>query len=417
MITLKRNLFSLITVLLILNIAKSSSAIKCNPNEFVYGQNELIDQLLVCSLSKSFDLDLTPQGDYIKSTSRALVDQGLSNKTTILHAKLNGLWSGRRVRFLDSGWKCLNQSRTILNSVIEFTGLSLEVVERVEIPMHRNQHKLAVHKPCKTFDLPTWMCRSTKPIYRTTKTWINNAYFNLTLKQEVDGVSQRQPKIDQISLIFTCPETFKQKITHSPSSTYLLSKFVHHELATSPKTSLLTRKRRSEPVDPSGPVLIRPIEPDSSTQNGKGPAAPPYHNSVNLIMNIVSERIKSTLDDCLKELDLDLSLINDSYESFSMSSHNKYYDGDKQIKAGATINITDLKCSDKLFISQRIGLAQQAVGLGENSILDKQQVTDGSHSKRTNSQLLKYPDDPNQLLNPRAHYHDNTANMMIDDVK
>lgn len=396
-------------------------AIDCNNNQFVYGSNEIIDQLMVCSLSKSYDLDLTPKGEYIKSTSKALVDQGLSNKTTILHAKLNGLWSGKRTKFIDSAWKC-ETNETILSSIIEFNGLSLEVIEKVEIPLHKNQHKLSIHKPCKTFDLPVWMCRTTKPIYRTTKTWVNSVYLNLTLTQSKKGsFDNNKPIIEKVSTLFTCPETFKQKITHSPSAMYILAKYIHqltptdqHQTTNNNSKSNQTRKRNLRHVSKFNDLNIATkLSADITTQDGKGPTLPPYHNSVNLIMNHLIDSITKSINECIEKLDIDLNLMND-YSSFKTNKLNEYYDNEQ---TSGEVNLSNLKCSNKYYISQKIDLANQAssplTDNNNNSTQQHAQAQDSSHLKRS-QYMIKYPEDPNQLLNPYGYYHDN-ADRMIDD--
>lgn len=207
---------------LLLLLTDPVNSTTCKQNQIVYGENTIVDQILTCSQHKSFDVDLTPFGEVTKSTARALVDLGVSDRTTIVYARLGGLWSARRSEFVNSAWKCTNTSITT-SAVIEVSGLSLEVVEKVEIPISRNSHKISIHRPCKTFDLPLPLCRPSKIVYRTTKTWVNSAFFNITFKQR-DG--ETRPSLNSLQMLFTCPQSFKQLVTHSPSATYILSKYL-----------------------------------------------------------------------------------------------------------------------------------------------------------------------------------------------
>lgn len=376
-----------------------AEAEKCGSESYVYGENEIIDQLMVCSLSKSYDLDLTPQGEYIKNTPKPLVEQGFSNKTSILYAKLNGLWTSRRADFIDTAWKCLKE-QTSISTVIELSGLSLEIVERVDVPIHRNQHKLAIHKPCKTFDLPLWMCRQSKPIYRTTKTWVNKAYFNLTLTQRAGS---NKPFIEKLSLLFSCPETFRQKITHSPSASYILTKHMHTTNDQQNHPSQSTDERQQKKVikkrhtGPAEPVELAHPGSHHSTQDGRSPALPPYHNSVNLIINQVSEMLHSSLCDCIHINDVDLSLLIDN-QSFTSRNASTMKNNPESNEQEAN------QCSNKFWLKNRIEIASQANALG---LQDEKIYVDEAHTKRS-QMMLKYPTDPNQLLNPYSYYHDSS---------
>lgn len=382
-----------------LTLNVGAEAEQCRSEGYVYGENEIVDQLMVCSLSKSYDLDLTPQGEYIKNTPKSLVEQGFSNKTSILYAKLSGLWTSRRADFVETGWKC-QKGQTSITSVIEISGLSLEIVERVDVPIHRNQHKIAVHKPCKTFDLPLWMCRQSKPIYRTTKTWVNRAYFNLTLTQK-SGSSK--PTIEKLSLLFTCPETFRQKITHSPSASYILAKhMLTSNEATAHNGDLSHHKKRQ--TTPEEPVQLSHPVSHHSTQDGRGPATPPYHNSVNLIINQVSEGLHSSLRDCIHINDVDLSQLID-HQSFGRKEYSVFGEGNESNELASN------QCSDKSWLKNRIEIAKQAAALG---LQEDKAVADGSHAKRSQT-MLKYPTDPNQLLNPYSFYHDGSIDELADD--
>lgn len=391
------------------------TAHQCGSSDYVYGQNEIVDQLLICSMGKSFDLDLKPHGEYYKKTAKTLIDQGLSNRTSIIHARLNGLWTAKRASYVESGWKC-SDNATTLSSIIELNGLSLEVVEKVDIPIHRSQHKLALHKPCKTFDLPLMMCRQTKPIYRTTKTWVNRAYFNVTLNQQVDT---KKPAIVKLSMIFTCPETFKQKITYSPSAMYIISKLAHIESPQDHTTKAGIRKRTVDKenkitsdkpsITRDGITLTHPVS-YAKIQDGKSPASPPYHDSVNLIIKQVSDVLRSSLNDCINLLDSDLSLMAD-YSSFDQYKYKKIADDNDVGKENSgTQNRIENECSSKVWLKNRIELANQA---DANDNLSQDQGNNANPSKRSQF-LLRYPNDPNELLNPYGYYHNN-MDQMVDD--
>lgn len=381
----------------------------------VYGENEIVDQLMVCSLSKSLDLDLTPRGEFIKNTAKSLVEQGFSNKTSILYARLTGLWTARRADLVESSW-IFQKEQTSVSSVIELSGISLEIVEKVDVPIHRSQHKLALHKPCKTFDLPLWMCRQSKPVYRTTKTWVNKAYFNLILTQKVGS---HKPMIERFSSLFTCPETFRQKITHSPSASHILAKYllinnevpVNHSNSPgddSPDKSKIINKRQTKPEDNRIPIEIGHPVSHHSTQDGRSPATPPYHNYVNLIINQVSEALISSLNDCIQTNDVDLSLYADN-QSFTKKKYNIPTDIPiEQKKSELPTN----QCSNKFWLKNRLEIANQAIPSG---IPENQLIVDGSHTKRSQS-LLKYPSDPNQLLNPFGYYHDSSVYELPEDT-
>lgn len=389
---------------------------QCGSNDYVYGENEVIDQLLTCSMGRLYDLDLEPHGEYQKRTAKTFVEQGLSNKTSIIFARLNGLWTAKRASFVESGWKCNNETTTV-SSIIELNGLSLEVVEKVDIPIHRSQHKLAIHKPCKTFDLPLWMCRQSKPVYRTTKTWVNRAYFNITLSQQVGS---KKPAIERLSTIFTCPETYKQKITYSPSAIYLLSKYVFSSSETSQdhttKAPIQKRSTNERSYTSNIPtyqrdknLITHPVS-YATTQDGKSPASPPYHDSVNLITSKATELLRSSLSECINIVDSDLSLMAD-YSSFNQYKFGKI-DGHSTNVGDDGIEIIDLQknvnneCSNKAWLKNRINLANQA------DILDSLNEQ-GNHAKRSQFPL-RYPVDPNQLLNPYGYYHDNMDQMIED---
>lgn len=393
---------------------------KCGPDDYVYGENEVIDQLLTCSMGRLYDLDLEPHGEYQKRTAKTLVEQGLSNKTTIIFARLNGLWTAKRASLVESGWKCSNET-TIVSSIIEVNGLSLEVVEKVDIPILRSQLKLAIHKPCKTFDLPLWMCRQSKPVYRTIKTWVNRAYFNITLGQQVGS---KKPTIERLSMIFSCPETFKQKITFSPSAIYLLSKYVFSSETSQDHTTKAPTQKRSangksyasnkSPTYQRDKNLITHPVSYATTQDGKSPASPPYHDSVNLITNKATEMLRSSLSDCINIVDSDLSLMAD-YSSFNQYMFGKVDIGlkngdDDGIEVDLQKNVHNA-CSNKVWLKNRINLANQADIENNLNGLDSYS---GNHAKRSQFPL-RYPVDPNQLLNPYGYYHDN-MDQMIEDI-
>jgi len=405
-----RIISGVIWAILICSLPTPTRSAQCGPDGFVYGENELVDRLLTCSRSKLADLDLTPQGEYIKSTSRTLVDQGLSNKTTILYARLNGLWTAKRASVVDTAWKC-NKNKTIVHTIIELTNLSLEVLEKLDVPVLRNQQKMATHKPCKTFNLPLWMCRQSKSFYRTTKTWINRAYFNMTLTQDADA---GQPKVGKLWLMFTCPETSKQKITHSPSAMYILPKYFSNQNSTNFSSSseikhetrrMIKRNVKQEPST-SGPGNIATSHPVlyANTQDGKGPATPPYHNSVNLMLNQISEALHSSINDCIESIDSDLSLMVD-HNSFNQYNFRAILS--KESEGQKTEDWVGIECSNKFWLKRRIELANELADT------ESEPSAHASHSKRSQF-LLKYPVDPNQLLNPYGYYHNN-ADLAIED--
>lgn len=441
------SLLSIYIILIYYAIPKKLvTTLECSPNEFLYGKNEIVDELLTCSLSRSFDLDLTPQSDRFRATSKTLVEQGLSNKTTIVNAKLSGLWTARRPSFIRSGWKC-KPDEILSTSIIELSSLSLELIEKIDIQLHHNQHKLAQHRPCKTFDLPVWMCRQSKPIYRTTTTWINRAYLNLTLSQNQNST---KPTTSSLKPIFTCPETFKQKISHSPSSTYIVARHIqqstvqpqtpiyHSTSATSVKEidQVKTKRQTLAPPDRSDGNAnhagswheeARSVSHPSSfitLQSGKMPASPPYQNSVKIIMNQVVESLSSSLNDCIHLVDSDLSLVAD-HSSFLRSKYNLSGNEDERqdLMSKQTEELqTNIKseCSSQVWIKDRIELANEASRLvSEVATTDKEGVINqvlSGHMKRDKSQMLDFPRDHNQLLDPYGYYHqpDNT-DQMIDD--
>lgn len=367
---------------------------KCGSEGFVFGQNDIVDQLLSCSTGRIFDLDLTPHGDHVKNTPKTLIEQGLSNKTTVLFAKLGGLWTAKRANFVETAWLC-EENKTIINAVIEFNGLNLEVVEKFDVPLHRSQHKLSLHKPCKTFDLPISFCRQSKPIYKTTRTWANRAFFNLTLSQTI-GASK--PTVEGLSFLFTCPDTFRQKITHSPSATYVISKLVYGL-----QESSLGRKKRELP-DSDNKIPVAHPGSFSMTQDGRSPASPPYHTSVNLILNQVTAAVRSSFEICINSVDCDLSLLQESV-SFGTSRFVDHEDSQFFDKSG-----TRSECSSKRWLKNKLQIADaNSINTsGDNDMMQN------SHDKRSQS-MLNYPTDPNQLLNPHGYYHDNIDHGMIDD--
>lgn len=430
---------------------------QCGPSEFLYGGNEIVDELLTCFLSRSSDLDLTPHEDRVKPTARALVEQGFSNRTTSIHTQLSGLWTAKRPEFIESGWKCSDSGQITSTAIVEISSLSLEVIEKLDIQLHRNQHKLALHKPCKTFDIPVWMCRQSKPIYRTTTTWVNRAYFNLTLVQEPHS---SRPTIEKLAPIFTCPETFKQKITHSPSASYVIarhlqqltsqpSKPAYHSAAepgqgphptnTINKPTNSRRRRQSLGAGSSAKLeadgrrgqdeqLPEISHPSSFTtlQSGKKPAAPPYHNSVRMIMGLVGDVLSSSLNDCIQLVDSDLSLMADR-KSFARSKYSIEHDeGDDSHQAdkGQMANAAN-ECSNRAWIRSRIELASGASSsqTRDRSTANEEQPREDSTSPMKRNQFVKLdqsePGDwsGDQLLDPHADYRQppDALGQMIDD--
>lgn len=392
---------------------------ECSQREFVYGENDIVDELLTCSLSKSFDLDLTPYSDHSKSTSKTLVEQGLSNRTSILHARLSGIWTAKRPSFVQTGWRC-DGNKTTSTSIIELSSLSLEVIEKMEAPMARNQHKLAAHKPCKTFDLPTYMCRQTKPIYRTVSTWVNRAYYNITL---VQNSGEARPAIARLSTMFTCPETFKQRITYSPSSTYLLmrpslsSTANHHHYGQTRKQT--KREFQVKKLTPGGKTQsvndipsFGPAGSFTTSQSSNMPASPLYHNSVKVIINEVTQVLRTALEDCIDSLEANLSLVND-YRSFKEQKYDLGVDPnqeDEAFRENVHSGITN-ECSNKLWIKSRIELANQVNSLEEEEAPAAK--VKPSPAKRNQIGVGQH-DEPGELLNPYGFYHDPSAELMID---
>jgi len=384
----------------------------------------------------------------VKSTGRPLVDQGLSNRTSILHAKLGGLWTTRRADFIETGWKCDpanvegpagGQEEIWAEAVIEVSGLSLEVVERLDISLNKGHklHQLAAHKPCKLFQLPSWMCRDQKPVYRSISTWVNRAYFRLKLLQQA---GQNRPKIAELELMFTCPETFRQKITYSPSATYVLSRHLRNQSGlVGPSRTSKRRKRRSRSnskdskqtkrAAASRPATEAGEHLDSShtiLQSGRLPAVPPYHYSVRLIERHTLEALRSAFGDCLQLLDIDLALMS-GRSSFTHTRYN--HPTLRQSNVSQPIESPDEsvvgECSNRFWVRNRMELHEQASSLmakGERAPANQAtpapkqwQLVGSSHSKR-NKYLLDYPADPNQLLNPYGYYQESSAlDLMIDD--
>lgn len=395
--------------------ATTIKADQCQAQKYVYGENSIFDELLVCSLSRNFDLDLTPQGDHVKSTAKTLIEQGLSDKTTIVHAKLSGFWTARRPGFVETGWRC-EPNKINVNSLVEMSNLVLEVIERIDVPHHRNQQKLAHHRPCKTLDVPLWLCRQSNPIYRTVTTWVNKAYFNVTLGQQATGT---KPTIERLSMMFTCPETFKQKITHSPSAAYLLEKHIP-SLSSPPsgsKVVILNNKKHSKRSVGPGQVddsLAHPTH--SHIQTGRSPASPPYHNSVNLITTKVTEVLRKSIGDCIDLIDSDLTLMKD-HSSFKT---DKYLNLHEDVDLENNHQGTSSECSNKLWLKNRIELSSQAEALASTAsspMGNNQQAAgaSGGLTKRDQQQLSSaYPNDPNQLLDPYTSYHQQEADKMIN---
>jgi hypothetical protein len=414
---------SILAVALLLSFLQNNSVVltkECVRDHLVYGESGMVDELLTCCLSKSFDLDLTPHGDHVKSTSKTLVGQGLSNRTSILHARLSGVWTAKRPGFIETGWLC-DENMTTNTAIIELSNLSLEVVEKIDVPISRNQHKFAMHRPCKTFDLPTWMCRQTKPIYRTINTWVNRAYYNLTLTQ---NLAAEKPSISKLASMFTCPEAFKQRITHSPSSTYLLTRHSSHIASTVSSNQQNHSKKptkrefRVKNLAPKNRHNIDEVpelgHPNSftTTQSSNMPASPLYHNSVNVITTEVAQALRSSIDACIDSQDINLNLVRD-YRSFRMEKYN-LEDANRSAESDAfgddaQTGITN-ECSNKLWIKSRLELTNQLDHLEEEATTKLGE----SPSKRNRISSGSQPDGLGELLDPYGVYHDPIGDRMID---
>lgn len=371
---------------------------QCKPEGSVYGHNDIVDQLLTCSIATALDLDLTPQGEYMKSTPKTLIEQGFSNKTSILYVRLSGLWTAKRPRFVETAWQC-DGNRTVLNTIVEFNGLSLEVVERVEIPLYRNKQKLAIHKPCLTFDLPVWMCRQSKPMYKTTKTWVNHAYFNLTL---IQASNAQLPIIEDFSSMFTCPESFKQTITYSPSAMYVLSKYMQTQESVYQPIVAAPRNRRSAMKSLLNTPVTHPIS-FATSKDGRSMSVPGYQSFVSLILGKVKESLASDMSDCIQAMDLNLSLLvdNNSFSQYRYKDIPEKQQSEPEIPVGS-----DNQCSNKVWLKNRIELANAAKAADQKA--DQASSDAGSNpSKRSHPSMLNYPKDSDQLLNPYAYYREN----------
>lgn len=413
------------------------SALQCGPRDFVYGANELADQLIGCAMGRTGDIILTPQADHTKKTSASLIEQGLSSKTSTIYAKLGGLWTGRRASNVETGWLCERENSSsdaltnvLMSTVIELSGVSLEVIEKLDTPLHGpNHYKLAAHKPCKTFELPLALCRQSKPIYRTTRTWINRAYYNLTLTQ---GQQEARAQIERLSAMFTCPESYKQKITYSPSSMYLLTRFASANKFGS-EDGVGKSKRAvddaMEADDDDESLLTHPAN-FAQMQDGNGPASPPYHKSVELITRQVHKALLTSLTECLALIDSDLTIAASRRtfgpHKFAVSTHA---DSSKTIantsSSSSTMAAQDesSQCANSASLEARIERAANASASLHNdaSDTDKTGPQNSSPAKRSGPRqpaALGGVEDPNQLLHPHSHYHGSVSApaTRIDDI-
>lgn len=387
-------------------IADSES---CQNGNFVYGRSEIIDQIIICSLAKANDLDLTPQRGHAKLTSRAFVELGFSNKTDIVSAKLSGLWTAKRADYAQTTWHCDPKTIT-MSTIIEINGLALDVIERVDISLSRKGTKGPTYKPCKSFNLPTSLCRQTKTIYKNTRTWVNQAFFNITLVQ--DHNLSTKPEIKDLWLMFTCPETFRHKITYSPSASYVLTKHsqqIVDQLNPTSARSSQTKKRTLEHernlenhVPIPHPIL------QGSTHDGRGPVAAPYQKSVNTILSRTIDSISKTIGECVLRVDSDLSMLAD-HVSFT---NEKYPDDKSTHRERRELNRSTLgHCSSKSWLMQRSELAinghsTQLMSSASTSI----KRTLGNHNRSDQNESY-------ELLDPYGYYHDEKMTMIVNDNK
>lgn len=386
------NLNNIFKFVLVTTIIISACAHKCQINSFVYGRNEVFDQLMLCSLAKTSDLDLIPRNGQTKSTSSVLIEHGFANKTSVVSAKLNGLWSLRRAQFVDTAWKC-QPNQTVMSAIVELNGVALDVIERIDIPQQRRLPNTAQPTPCKTMSLSSQLCRPNKSIYKTTRTWVNQAYFNVTL---IQGTNSFKPMLDEPWLMFTCPESFKQKIVHSPSSSYIISRQARNS----------NNRRRSTSkafINDQDDISISHPLSFSSTQDGKGPVVPPYHNSVSLIESLLKDSLRKSIGECIDLIDSDLSLVT---QDVAFSIHR--FQNSSKVPSGDLTN----RCSDKEWLRQR---AESAIAT------DLRKESEGSKARRSQNTFkrsktsFEIPADQDRLLNPYGHYHDEYIDIVLTD--
>lgn len=375
---------------------------KCLSEKFVYGRNEILDQLMLCSLAKSNDLHLTPKNGHTKVTSATLTDLGFSNKTNVVSASVSGLWSLKRAKFQDTAWKC-NSNSTIMSAVIELNGIALDAIEKIDIPIHRSQ-KSMFHKPCKTLGLPISLCRHNRSIYKATRTWVNQVYLNLTLTQQVDSI---KPFINDLWLMFTCPETFRQKITYSPSSSHILSRFAQiSKPVNTPRINSRSFPSSSSPMNAGDVRISHPVS-YTSTQDGSGPVSPPYHNSVRLITQLIKDHVRASVQECIDLIDSDLSLV--AYDN--SFKPDKFHGVSQPLKDEPTNKLDTInECSSKVWLRQRSEIAVAAHPGGNTPGF---QTKPSQGSVKRSGAVLDYPSDLDQLLDPYGHYHDESAEVMV----
>jgi hypothetical protein len=140
------------------------------------------------------------------------------------------------------------------------------------------------------------------------------------------------------------------------------------------------------------------------------PASPLYHNSVKRITSELTQVLKAAIENCIGSLEANLNLVSD-YKSFKEQKYSLNVESgeeDEAFREDVHSGITN-ECSNKLWIKSRVELANQL-----NSLVDE--PTDrlkGNPTKR-NQIGLSQPDEPDELLNPYANYHDTSADRMID---
>ena len=420
----------------------AAEAEKCDKaGGIVYGEDGYFEQLVACSLARTNDLDLTPQSEQMRLTSKPLVEQGLSNKTSILHARLGGLWSLRRADFVECAWQC-SDDQLHSSTVLQLTNLSLEVIERLDISvLTRGHSKLVEHKPCRALNLPTWMCRGQKSVFRTTRTWVNKAFFNVSLSQNLAN-GQSRPVVDKVELLFTCPESFRQKITYSPSASYVLAGHLNlvatagqqrkqrqqqqQQAQIGQGAKLRQEKSNFKRAPQMGEQQLESVSPSLSgshsiQQSGRVPALPPYHNSVRLIQSQTVGALRASFQDCLQQFDSDLSVVR-GHNSFGSHKYNSRGQAQTWAEEEEEEEKPLSECSNRRWITSRLELSEQA-----NLIQGQPSLIAQAHSRpiqaaKTNTKrsgyLLDYPSDPNQLLNPYGYYYPNSGlDQMIDDAE
>lgn len=426
--TMRIHIVTLIMLVILITMMGFAHADKCSSGQVVYGQNEIIDQLIICSLAKGNDLDLTPSGGNVKQTARTFTELGFGNKTEIVSSKLSGLWTAKRAEFAETNWRCNSDGTIVASAIIEINGLALDLIEKVDISLSRRAQlhtKVSNYKPCKMFNLPPSLCRQTKTIYRNTRTWVNKAYFNLTLTQKHNEKTIK-PVIQDLWLMFTCPENFRHKITYSPSASYILSHFSLNYIEQQDSSSarsmnmLPPSKKRTlqleQNIDTHVPIPS-PIA-QVSVHDGKGLIAPPYLASVDLILRTTGDALRKTISQCINKVDSDLNQVADhssfsniKYPAMFSSNGNREY-GTQLVGAPRPTSKLTARCSNKQWLEQRAEIALKSVSeLNEDSNSFPSQSNGNVKRNQIHQILQKASQD--ELLDPYGYYHD--ENMVVND--